>query len=904
MQLAPPELPRSLEFSMAKSLPLEPATPSPEVKTRRKRAFRKGRVKVSLAEPNQIVFWSPRQFGSWQSRTARQFAELTLGIREVRAVELDTVSKTATVCLSENGREVLQKIASVYRGETGPDFSVAYSPKLLNTLPKKISQVRFFRYGKTITSWELRVSIPGWIRLRHALVLNKQHLVAALERELLGLIGVEDFRPHVQAGSISITYNPAVVSTEQIIRKLDDALAAAPGKRKKSVLQSRVGLPIATFSLGLSVGATFFIPELLPVGMVLMLYTAIPSFRRAWQVVTRERRLGVDVLDSIIFTACLFTGQIFAGAMTAWFLSFGRKLLQQTRADSARMLLQAFGKQPVHARVLQNGREVELLLAEVRQDDRVVVQTGEVIPVDGVIEEGDAIVDQHVLTGESVPAEKARGDNVFASTMMLAGKIIVKVERAGKDTVSSKIASVLRRTVAYKLQSQSRGENLADHAVVPALGISTVAASVVDPSAALAVINSEMGTGIRMAAPLGMLNSLTLCAQHGILVKDGRALELMRRVDVVLFDKTGTLTQDRPEVGKIISRGGYTDEQILTLAATAEQRLTHPIARAILERFAELGIPLPPIETSHYQVGLGITVLIDGKLIRVGSRRFIEKEGISIPRELQRELGRINEEGNSFICLAIGPEMAAVLELQAAHRPEVGKIIKGLRDRGIKNMAIISGDHDAPTRRLAEQLGMDRYFAEVLPQHKAEIVQLLQKEGRTVCFVGDGINDSIALKKANVSISLRGASTIATDTAQVVFMQESLEQLPAFVDISQALETNVRRSWHMIVIPNSLCIAGVFLFGFNIWHSVMFNNASAILALANGMLPLRKAQRVRELKILQSAAVAPAGRQLSPVSPDETGLSTELRDTVSGDLVATRTGEGEPRRPKIFFTSR
>jgi P-type E1-E2 ATPase len=165
-------------------------------------------------------------------------------------------------------------------------------------------------------------------------------------------------------------------------------------------------------------------------------------------------------------------------------------------------------------------------------------------------------------------------------------------------------------------------------------------------------------------------------------------------------------------------------------------------------------------------------------------------------------------------------------------------------------MAIISGDHDAPTRRLAAQLGMDRYFAEVLPQHKGDYVQLLQKEGHRVCFVGDGINDSIALKKADVSISLRGASSIATDTAQVVFMQESLEKLCAFVDISRSLERNVQRIRHMILIPNGLCIAGVFMFGFNIWHSVMFNNASAILALANGMLPLRKARRIRELKVL------------------------------------------------------
>jgi heavy metal translocating P-type ATPase len=818
-------------------------------------------LSVSFPEANRIIFCGPTYFASWESDTTRKFAELSLGIREVRELEIDTINKTATLSLAENGKKVLRKIVQIYRGERRPDLAVTYSPKLRRVLSTRIARVRLFRYGKTITTWELRVSVPGWIRLRHALVLNKVHLVEALERELLGLMGIEEFRSHRQAGSISITYNPSVVSTEQIIRRLDEALTKVPKRRKKSVVLSRVGLPVATISLGLSIGATFFFPVLLPVGTLLMLYTAIPSFRRAWDVLTKERRLGVDVLDSIIFSACLFTGQIFAGAMTAWFLSFGRKLIKQTRADSARMLLQAFGKQPSYARVIRGDKPVELALAEVRRDDLVLVHTGEVIPVDGVVDEGDALVDQHALTGESAPAEKSRGDNVFAATVMLAGKILIRVERAGKDTASSKITAVLRRTVAYKLRSQSRGEELADHAVVPALGLSTIAASLVDPSAALAVINSEMGTGIRMAAPLGMLSSLTLCAQQGILVKDGRALELMRQVDVVLFDKTGTLTQDRPEVGQIVTRKNYTPEKVLTLAATAEQNFGHPIAKAILERFTELGDPLLPMETSEYQMGLGISVVIEGELVRIGSRRFLELERIPVPPDLQDELSRIHDEGNSFVCVAIGEELAGVIELRAALRPEVEQIIKGLRARGIKHMAIISGDHEAPTRRLATKLGMDRYFAEVLPQHKGECVQLLQKEGHRVCFVGDGINDSIALKKADVSISLRGASSIATDTAQVVFMQESLEKLCAFVDVSRSLERNVQRSWQMILIPNGLCIAGVFMFGFNIWHSVMFNNASAILALANGMLPLRKARRIRELKVLSVRDAAAGARQ-------------------------------------------
>lgn len=845
-----------LEESRVNSLPFEVLPPPMRNGQPRqpRTVWQRPDLSVSIIQPNRVVFHSQSRFGSWRNAVSRKFLERSFGIPEVREVEIDTLSQTATLSFEAcgNTKLVLGKIARVYQGEQPPELYPTFPVDMVRVLPKTLQRLRTFRYGETISTWELRLHLPGWMRLRNALVINKAHFGEALERELLGLMGVEEFKLHPNAGSISIAFNPSTIRADQVVRHLDLALMKVPVRRKKS--SPSIDLRVATGSLVLSAAATFFVPWLLPIGAALMLYTALPSFRRAWRVITNERRLCVDVLDSIIFTACLFTGEIFVGAVAAWFLSFGRKLLRQTRKDSANMLLQTFGKQPATARVLRAGQELEVTLAEVRLDERVVIYTGEIVPVDGVIEQGDAILDQHALTGESAPAEKGVGEKVYASTVMLAGKVIVRVERAGKETASSKISAVLKRTVAYKLNSQSRGEDFADLAVVPALGISTLAAGIADPSAALAVINSECGTGIRMAAPLGMLTSLTLCAQHGILIKDGRALEQMRQVDTVLFDKTGTLTREKPEVGRILCCGTHTPEQVLSLAAAAEQKFTHPIARAILERFQQLERPLPQVDVSKYHVGFGITVEIEGEVIRVGSRRFLAMERISIPAELEHELAQMHTEGNSFVTVAVGDHLAGVLELRSSHRPEAAAIVEGLRAHGVKHLAIISGDHEAPTRRLSEQLGMDRYFAEVLPQEKARYVELLQQEGRTVCFVGDGINDSIALKKANVSISLRGASTIATDTAQIVFMEESLAKICTLMDVSHALENNVRRSWHLILLPNTLCVAGVFTFGFNIWHSVLFNNVSTLLGLVNGLLPLRRAQKVRENRILFNAA--------------------------------------------------
>jgi Cu2+-exporting ATPase len=379
---------------------------------------------------------------------------------------------------------------------------------------------------------------------------------------------------------------------------------------------------------------------------------------------------------------------------------------------------------------------------------------------------------------------------------------------------------------------------------MPTLAIGALGMAAMGPAGAVAVLNSDFGTGIRMAAPLAMLSSLALCASKGILVKDGRALELMNEIDTVLFDKTGTLTRERPEVGRVIGCHGFSAQDILRFAAAAEKKFHHPIAQAILHKAKEWNLELPETDDSQYKVGYGITVQIEGRTVRVGSRRFLEQEQIPLTPEVEEALQAAHLEGYTMVMVGVDDQLGGAIELQASVRPEVKDIVTGLRERGIKHIAIISGDHEAPTRKLAEELGMDRYFAQVLPADKADYVERLQKEGKKVCFVGDGINDSIALKKSNVSISLRGATSIATDTAHIVFLEEGLAKLCELRDIARDLDRNIKRSWGMIIAPNLCCIAGVFTMGFGIMASVVTNNVSALGALANGVLPLRKVAQI------------------------------------------------------------
>ena len=286
----------------------------------------------------------------------------------------------------------------------------------------------------------------------------------------------------------------------------------------------------------------------------------------------------------------------------------------------------------------------------------------------------------------------------------------VSVEKSGSETATSKIAQILNDTAGYRLASQHRGEQLADKAVVPTLAVGALALATMGPQGAAAVLNSNMGTGIRMAAPLAVLSTLALCAQRGVLVKDGRALDLLCDVDTVLFDKTGTLTRERPEVGRMIAANGHSPLEILRYAAAAEHRFHHPIALAILQRAEEEGLELPPTDTTQYKVGYGITVGIEGRTIRVGSRRFLELEGVTLTPVVEAALEEAHLEGHTMVMVAVDDMLGGALELRASVRPEAPEIIRGLRARGIKHIAIISGDHEAPTRKLAAELGMDRYL--------------------------------------------------------------------------------------------------------------------------------------------------------------------------------------------------
>lgn len=581
-------------------------------------------------------------------------------------------------------------------------------------------------------------------------------------------------------------------------------------------------------------------PIFLPLSLATFTYSSIPYLRDIENSV-RKKKFDAYILFGIADISTLALGHLATAAYGVTTIHVFNFLIHKVKKDSENALIDIYSQNTSKVWVLINGVELETSIEDVKKDDIIVVNTGDIIPVDGIVTKGLAMVDEQKLTGEFQANEKIEGDNVFASTQLAHGSLHIKVKKSGDDTAVAKITNILNHSTDFKTNSQLKGEEWADKGVLPMLGFSLVSLPFIGPVGSIALLNAHIAQNIRIVAPLSTLNYLNLASRKNILVKDGRVLEDLSTVDTFLFDKTGTLTEEEPEVARIlVLLDEYTEIDILTYAAIAEAKLQHPIAKAILKRAKQEGIILSSVDDSNYSMGYGVSVKINNKLIQVGSYRFMDKEGVERPINLDKEMESAYNKGHSLIMVAIDKKFAGILEMRAAIRPEIKDLLKNLRKNGIKHIAIVSGDHKQPTQKLAQTLGMDDYFYDVLPQDKAKIVEDLQKQGKKVCFIGDGVNDTIAMKKANISISLSGATSVATDTAQIILMDGSLVQLNELIKLSHDLNKNLKRGWLLNAVPGTLTLIYAFSPHATIFGAILLGEVGLVSGILNSMAPLRK----------------------------------------------------------------
>jgi Cu2+-exporting ATPase len=615
-------------------------------------------------------------------------------------------------------------------------------------------------------------------------------------------------------------------------------------------------LAIALSALGFSIGGALLTPLLGVLSLPGILYGSRLAFRNSYTALVKERRVTVDLLNAVIITLLLGGGHYLLCNLPIVLTALRRKLVNKIKHESRGALVDVFRQQPRYATVLRDGLTLEIPYTHLHQGHIVLVNAGETIPVDGTIVAGSAVVDQHLLTGEAQPVEKGEGDAVFALTVLLAGQVQIQLEKTGKATTAAQIGETLNQTVDFKTATHLWAEQTVDRAIVPTLLIGALTFPLIGIAGLTAILNTPPVHIITISSAICMLSYLNLAAKQGMLIKDGRILELLTGVDTVVFDKTGTLTEEQPQVGRIYTFNDMTEAELLGYTAAAERHQSHPIARAIRHEAATRGLTVPSLAEAETKVGYGVAVRINGHAVQVGSLRFMATLSLAIPPAVNSVQTFCHQQGSSPIFVAIDGKVVGAIELRPTIRPEAQAIIQQLRQRNLK-LYIISGDHEAPTRQLAQALGIDQYYAEVLPADKAALIDQLQQAGRSVCFVGDGINDAIALKTAHVSISLKGASSVAVDTAQVILMDQSLTQLGQLFDLAYGYKRKMRSTFGLIVTPAVIAFTGALFLHFGFVTCILLNQVGFLTSIANTLTPLFPAKK----KALGDQRASPPRRQ-------------------------------------------
>ncbi|WP_437336704.1 heavy metal translocating P-type ATPase [Sorangium sp. So ce394] len=692
-------------------------------------------------------------------------------------------------------------------------------------------------------------AIPGRVRLRLPRIGRDEAFGPLLEAGLAAVPGVLSVRIAEGASSAVVEHDPRIVDVGAIVRAAAaasaapaprGALRAARGARKARRASALARRPLYLSSAGMLFSLGFVSPLL---AYPFIAATCAPIFKRAWQSVARQRKLNVDLLDSLAIASAVATGDAINAAGIIWLVTLGDHIRDLTQARARRAIRGLLGYQQDLAWVVRGDAKVQVPVAELAVGDVVVIYTGSVIPVDGTVTDGEGLVDQQTLTGESMPVLKGPGDRCFAATVIKDGKLYVRAERVGGDTTAASTARLIESAPALETRAQNYAEVVADRLVPPALACSAVVlAATRDLGRVSAILTIDFGTGPRVSAPTTVLASMNAAARRGILIKGGAYIEKLARVSTVVFDKTGTLTSGVPEVTDFLVHDALSEREAATLAAAVSARQTHPVSQAVLRLAEAWRLSIPDREESRYLVGRGVQARVLGKVVQLGSPRFIEELGVPCRAEAGARQA-LEASAKSLLFLAVDGQHVATLAYRDAIRAESRATIRSLRERGIDDIVMLTGDSREVARQVSLELGITRYFAEMLPEDKAEITRRLTQEGRTVAVVGDGINDSPALSYADIGISVSAGAEIARETAGVVLVEDDLSKLVEAIDISRGAMRIIHQNFSMILAVNAVAYALSIPGLLNPVAATLMNNGSAVLACVNGLRPLMAAPR-------------------------------------------------------------
>jgi Cu2+-exporting ATPase len=713
--------------------------------------------------------------------------------------------------------------------------------------------------------------ISGRIRLKIPQIAQNPDYAEKLKYLLELQSWITQVRINRHAASVTIAYQPSDHHQSSVLLLLDRLIQEAQVSQKIDLETAKTHLleTQETEESGLKLPAFSALLALLGLGLPIpraiialsVALAALPIAKRTYTSITQERKLNIDCLDFIAITLTSAQGNLLTPALVMTLHELGDMIRDRTARvsqDHAANLLDsllsyAWVEQP-------DGQKKHILATEVKPGETVIVYPGEQIPVDGQILRGTASIDQQKLTGESMPVVRKPGESVYASTLVREGEIYILAERVGRDTRAGASIELVQQAPVYDTRMGNYAATIADRAIIPALLFSSLVFALTrDPARAASILTLDFVTGLRVSLPTTFLAALHHATRHGVVVRSGRALEKLAQVDTLVFDKTGTLTKGEIEVLEVETvTDRVSPQRLLALAASAEQRLTHPVAEAVVRYAQQQEIEILPRREWNYEIGLGVRADIEGEQVLVGSERFLRQCGI--PLDCLYEPHRCTEVDcphrlncrisahDSLLYVAVNHEFQGVIYYTDPLRLESAAVIQKLQLEYGMEIHLLTGDHQQKATAVAQELGipLSNVHAEAFPEEKAEIIQKLHDLGKSVAFTGDGLNDSIALTYADVSISFGGGSEVARETADVVLMDNNLTCFLEAMEIADETKKVIQQNINLAVIPNLAALGFASTVGLHPLAATVVHNGSAIAAALNGLRPLMHQDPPRE----------------------------------------------------------
>ena len=541
----------------------------------------------------------------------------------------------------------------------------------------------------------------------------------------------------------------------------------------------------------------FLLP--LPFRRLISFIKALKYLRRGLQCLMRGK-LEVEVLDAVAITVSMLRGDYNTAGSVMFLLKIGDILDEWTHKKSVDDLARtmSLGVEQVWLQTA-DGQEILASVSQIQKGDRVIVRTGSMIPLDGKVISGDAMVNQASMTGESVPVHKSEGAYVYAGTVVEDGECTVQVENTVGSGRYDRIVKMIEESEQMKSSAESKAAHLADKLVPWCLG-GTLLTWLLTRNAtkAVSILMVDFSCALKLAMPISVLSAMRQCAEAGITVKGGKFLEAVAEADTIVFDKTGTLTHSQPRVAQIIPFGGRDEAEMLRLAACLEEHYPHSIANAVVAEAERRGLLHEERHSKvEYVVAHGISSMIDGERVVIGSYHFVvEDEGCKVPDE--RVFWHLPKE-YSHLYLAIGGEIAAVICIEDPLRNEAKSVIQTLHELGLTNIVMMTGDNERTAKAVAEKVGVDTYYSEVLPEDKAAFIRAEHEAGRRVIMIGDGVNDSPALSESDAGIAISTGAAIAREIADITISADDLYALICLKQYSDALMQRIHWNYRTII---------------------------------------------------------------------------------------------------------